>query len=405
VFVRKIPDDIVQRLLDVFLQRHTDDAARRYSSDFLLWLLCVFFPEVADVLSQEEPKVFVPRRWDEDYTKPDVLEKRVEDSQKRVEAWRKSVEVTRERLDYFSQWFSDDFLQRFLDVLLQRPTDDFSQWLSDIAKWDNDATQKFWDEYYKRLVGLARQNLEGFGVSRSDYDEEDVAGDVMLAFFRRMKKRPYTKLHTRNNLRNLLFTITVRKAKDRWKRCCAQKRGGGWVQVHEKSSPKTQPTFASIAALGLEVKFDDKQDGLNGLLHRKQLTPEQAASYNEDFIRRLKQLPDDSHRLIMLMIMAKFSVQEIAGGLGCVRQTVYNKLKTIWNKKLDYMPVIDPKKDVMNDAIQEYQSQLVLTEDNGYCLRATNWLNGDTLRKMTKELRDLLKSSATHLDASQFFEE
>jgi hypothetical protein len=49
----------VQRLLNVFSQRHTDDVARRYFSDFLLWLLCFFFPKVADVFSQEKPKVFV----------------------------------------------------------------------------------------------------------------------------------------------------------------------------------------------------------------------------------------------------------------------------------------------------------------------------------------------------------
>jgi len=333
------------------------------------------------------------------------LQKRAEDSLKRREALRNRKAATRERLDYFLQWFSHDFWQRFLDALLQRPSDDFSQWLSDIAKWDNEAARKLWDSYYGRMVRLARRKLEGFGVSRGDYNEEDVASDAMLVFYRGMKKRQYPDLHHRDNLRQLLFRITALKANDRRKRCSAQKRGGGWIQVHEESSPKKQLNYATIAALGLEVQFDDKQSGLSELLHRRQLIPEQVASYNEDFIRRLKQLPDDSHRLIMLMIMARFSVQEIADGLGCVRQTVYNKLKTIWNKKLDYMPVIDPERDVMNDAIQEYQSQLVLTEDSGYCLKATNWLKGDTLRKMTKELRDLLKSSAAHLDASQFFEE
>jgi DNA-directed RNA polymerase specialized sigma24 family protein len=313
-------------------------------------------------------------------------------------------------LDYFSQWFSDDFLQRFLDVLLQRPSDDFSQWLSNLAEWDEEVAQAIWDDYYGRMVRLARKKLEGFGVSRGDYDEEDVASDAMLVFYRGMKKRQYPDLHYRDDLWKLLFTITVRKANDQRKRCFTQKRGGGWVQVHEESSPQKQLNYATIAALGLEVKFDDKQSGLSGLLHRRQLAPEQAASYNEDFIRRLQQLPNDSHRQIMLMIMAKFSVQEIADGLGCVRQTVHNKVETIKHKKLDYMPVIDPERGVMNDAIQEYQSQLVLTEGNGYCLNATNWLTEDTLRQMTKELRELLKSSATHMDAShmdasQFFEE
>ena len=107
----------------------------------------------------------------------------------------------------------------------------------------------------------------------------------------------------------------------------------------------------------------------------------------------------------MLMIVAKFSVQEIADGLGCVRQTVYNKLETIWNKKLDYMTGIDLTVGLVDDAIEEYQSKLDLIEGQGYCLSAKDWLKGDTLQKMTKELREILKSSASHLDASLFFAE
>ncbi|MCL2709528.1 MAG: ECF-type sigma factor, partial [Planctomycetaceae bacterium] len=171
----------------------------------------------------------MPTRWDKDYTKPDVLEKRVEDSRKSVAAWRKRVEAARERLDYFSQWFSDDFLQRFLDALLQRPSNAFSQWLTNLAEWDEEVAQAIWDDYYGRMVRLARQKLEGFGVSRGDYDEEDVASDAMLDFYRGMKKRQFPDLHSRDNLRRLLFTITVRKANDRRKLCFTQKHGGGWV--------------------------------------------------------------------------------------------------------------------------------------------------------------------------------
>jgi DNA-directed RNA polymerase specialized sigma24 family protein len=313
-------------------------------------------------------------------------------------------------LEYFLQWFSDDFWQRFLDVLLQRPSDAFSQWLSDIAKGDNEAFRKLWDGYFLKMVSLSQNRFWRQGIPEGAFDGEDAAMAAMREFYEEMVDGKFPNISNREELQKELFTINKRKVIWWKRRCAAQKRGGGWVQVHEKSSPKKQLNYATIAALGLEVQFDDKQSGLNGLLHRRQLIPEQAASYNDDFIRRLKQLPDDTHRLIMLMIVAKFSVQEIADGLGCVRQTVYNKHETIGHKKLDYMPMIgmptiDPERDVMNDAIQEYQSQLVLTEDDRCCLSAKDWLKGDTLQKMTKELREILKSSATHLDASQFFEE
>jgi RNA polymerase sigma factor (sigma-70 family) len=355
------------------------------------------FREGAKVLSENEPRVFSPYSWDREdreYESSDVLKKLDEDSQKcvedslkRVEAWQKRVEAAQERLDYFSQWFSDDFLQRFLDVLLQRPSDDFSQWLSDIAKWDNEAARKLWDGYYGRMVRLARRKLEGFGVSRGDYDEEDVASDAMLVFYRGMKKRQYPELHHRDNLWRLLFTITVRKANDRRKLCFTQKRSG-LVQVHEESSSKKQLNYETIAALGLEVKDEDNPGGFAGIPDKKQLTPEDELIAAEKFLfvaETIRQLPNEELRLIATLMIDGRSTTEIAGTLKCTDQTVRNKRDKIRDSLLVKLMGIEPIPQRADEVVKKYQPRLNTLDANRRPI-AESWLKGDKPQEIAKKL-------------------
>ena len=317
VFVRRLPDDVLQWHLDVFLQRHTDDVSRRLSSDFLRWLLCFFFREEADVLSRKEPRIFSPCRWDRQYARPDVLKKRVEDSRKRVEAWRKHVEATRERLDYFSQWFLDVLLQRFLDVLLQRPSDGILPWLSDIGKGDNEAVRKLCDDYFPKMVCFAQKRFRK-GAPVLIVDEEDAAIEAIYKFYEGMVERRFSDIGTDGKLWGLLVTITERRVIYWKRRCATQKRGGGRVRILEKPDTKKQLTFATIAALGLEVKDEDIQGGLAGIPDKKQRTPEEELIAAEKFLlgEMVEQLPNEELRQIATLMMDGGSTTEIADTLG-----------------------------------------------------------------------------------------
>jgi hypothetical protein len=50
------------------------------------------------------------------------------------------------------------------------------------------------------------------------------------------------------------------------------------------------------------------------------------------------------------------------------------------------MAGIDPTGGYVDDLIEEYQSQLDLIENKGYCLNVKNWLKGDTLRGIADKL-------------------
>jgi hypothetical protein len=75
---------------------------------------------------------------------------------------------------------------------------------------DRDAAQPLWDAYFRRLVGLARARLRG--TPRGMADEEDVALSAFDGFCRRAERGDFPQLADRDDLWQLLFVLTVRKA-------------------------------------------------------------------------------------------------------------------------------------------------------------------------------------------------
>jgi len=75
---------------------------------------------------------------------------------------------------------------------------------------DRDAAQPLWDAYFRRLVGLARARLRG--TPRGMADEEDVALSAFDSFCRRAERGDFPQLADRDDLWQLLFVLTVRKA-------------------------------------------------------------------------------------------------------------------------------------------------------------------------------------------------
>ena len=87
---------------------------------------------------------------------------------------------------------------------------EITQWLQNLTNGDEMAAQAIWEEYFSKLVWLARRHLEG--LPRRTRDEEDVALSAMGAFFRGAAAGNYPRLNDRNDVWSLLVTITVHKA-------------------------------------------------------------------------------------------------------------------------------------------------------------------------------------------------
>jgi len=183
------------------------------------------------------------------------------------------------------------------------------QWLLNLAEGDADAAERIWNDYFGKLVKLARRKLDG--IPSRDFDEEDVAISAMRSFYQGMAKRKFENLHSRDDLWKLLVTITARKATARRRIHFSKKRGGGQT--------RGESIFAGV---------EEEQGGLANILGLEP-TPELAVSVAEDCQELLDQLQDETLRQIALWTLEGHQPKEIAEKLGCVRRTVERKLERI----------------------------------------------------------------------------
>jgi DNA-directed RNA polymerase specialized sigma24 family protein len=175
------------------------------------------------------------------------------------------------------------------------------------------ASQQLWEVYFARLVGLARARLRSFAGRVAD--EEDVALSAFDSFYRRAEQGQFPRLEDREDLWQLLFVLTVRKAINLVNYQGRKSRGGGRVQ-----------SLTDLDLAGAEAIFGAEP------------SPELAAQLTEECQRLLARLPDESLRTVALWKMEGYTNVEIAARLGCVPHTVERKLRSIRNVWSDEVP-------------------------------------------------------------------
>jgi DNA-directed RNA polymerase specialized sigma24 family protein len=185
-----------------------------------------------------------------------------------------------------------------------------SQWMLRLAGGDAEAAQKIWNDYFGKLVRLARKKMNG--LPKRDTDEEDAAISAMNSFYQGLLQHKFDHVHHRDDLWKILVTITARKVTAQRRSYFAQKRGGGRV--------RGESIFG---------QYDDKRDGgINDLLGTEP-TPELAVSVAENCTVLLDQLGDKTLRQIAVWTLEGCRTEEIAAKLGCVRRTIERKLERI----------------------------------------------------------------------------
>src|SRR5262245_3275041 len=75
---------------------------------------------------------------------------------------------------------------------------------------DPAAAKPLWDRYFARLVALARGKL--LSIPRAAGDEEDVALSAFNSFWQGVQEGRFPHLHDRDDLWQVLFLLTERKA-------------------------------------------------------------------------------------------------------------------------------------------------------------------------------------------------
>lgn len=174
-----------------------------------------------------------------------------------------------------------------------------------------EAEQTLWDDYFSRLVALARRKLEDLPPHLRD--EEDVALSALNSFFMRTRQHGCSDVCDRTGLWRLLTTITVRKANHRRRHVYAQKRGG----LRHASDSEFTATLRDLAAAGP--------------------TPDVLAAMNEECERLLDELRPEL-RMVALMKLEGYTNLEISNTLGGVERTVERKLARIrlaWQKQVE----------------------------------------------------------------------
>jgi DNA-directed RNA polymerase specialized sigma24 family protein len=179
-----------------------------------------------------------------------------------------------------------------------------TRWIETLKAGDRDAAQALWNAYFRRLVTLARARLRG--VARRAADEEDVALSAFDSFVRGVEHGRFPRLDDRDDLWQMLFVITVRKAYDLVKYEGRRVRGSGKVR-----------TLSDLAERGVPEAIGGEP------------SPELAAQVADECRRLLARLPGDALRQIALWKMEGYTNEEIAQRLGCVRFTVDRKLRSI----------------------------------------------------------------------------
>ncbi|MGO9599208.1 MAG: ECF-type sigma factor [Isosphaeraceae bacterium] len=169
---------------------------------------------------------------------------------------------------------------------------------------DRLAAQELWEAYFQKLIGLARARLARASTTMAD--AEDVALSAFDSFYRRAERGEFPRLEDRDDLWQLLFVLTVRKAINLVRYQGRKSRGSG--------------RLVSLSDL----------DGLEAdLVLSTEPSPEFAAEMVDECRRLLELLPDATLRSVALWKMEGYSNGEIAQRLGCVNKTVERKLRAI----------------------------------------------------------------------------
>ena len=269
-------------------------------------------------------------------------------------------------------------------------------WLSDIAKGDEDAVRKLWDDYFPTMVRLAQNRFSREGIPEGAFGGEDAAMEAMREFYEGMVRGEFPNICNREELQKDLFTINKRKVSWWKRRCAAQKRGSRRrrVLILEEPDTKKQLTFATIAAaLGIEAKDEDRQGGLASIPDEKQRTPEEELIAAEEFLlgdekcqQMVEQLPNEELRQIATLMMDGGSTIEIADTLGYTDQTIRNKRDKIRDNLLVKLMGTKPTPQRADEVVKKYQCLLDILDIDRRTI-AESWLRGEKPQEIAKKLR------------------
>ncbi len=168
-----------------------------------------------------------------------------------------------------------------------------TEWLEKLKQGDSLAAHKICQRYWEKLVRLARKRVEHL---RGKADENDAANRAFYSFLRGVEAGRFPRLEDRDDLWQVLFMLTERKAIDQFREETADRRGGGNV----RGESALEPAGADSGPPGAQ-RVPDLEP-----------TPEFAAILVEERELRLGALDDERLRRVARDKLTGYTNQEIA---------------------------------------------------------------------------------------------
>jgi DNA-directed RNA polymerase specialized sigma24 family protein len=182
--------------------------------------------------------------------------------------------------------------------------------LGKLKQGDHAAARALWERYFPSLVAMARRQFRS--ITGGAADEEDVALGAFARFCESAEQGRLSEVRNRNEVRRLLFALTVRMSIDELRRERRQKRGGTGL-AERNDSPG--------AMLASDVPAE--------LVISRVPPPDLVVQVAEECERLLASLNDDDLKAIAVWKSEGCTNAEIAGKLGVVLRTVERKLHVI----------------------------------------------------------------------------
>lgn len=166
------------------------------------------------------------------------------------------------------------------------------------------ATRQVVERFFPRLAGLARKTLSGGPQAMADAD--DAVQSALTSFHCRIQQGQFAENLDRNDLWNVLATMTVRKALGQLRRQRALKRGGGKL-LDEAALSNGRGEAVPLAETVMQAPSSDFD------LHCAEL---------------LGMLAEELKPIALLRLLG-YHNREIAQRLGCTERRIERKLALI----------------------------------------------------------------------------
>lgn len=199
------------------------------------------------------------------------------------------------------------------------PDHSVTEALNRLKSGDEQAASEIWHRCCRRLARAARDKLGE--LPKRVCDEEELANSVFWSFCRGVEKGNFARLNDRHDLWLLLFTITEKRAIDRWRQYLSKKQGGGAVRGESS----------------LSADYDARGPTVLDAFPNDDMPPDEVIEWRDQLAFLLRKLDDPVLQRVAGLRLDGATRGEIAAELGISVPTVDRKLRLIretWRDEL-----------------------------------------------------------------------